>query len=275
MIPYFGKKQVTAIYRVRIILWATFVAGILITAMLTGMSASSNVQASEMSVLGNCDPDVVQPNGAVYRFCRPPDWNGESLLTYAHGYVWFNEPVGIPEDHLCFGEPGSQTCINDVVNNYGIAFAVTSYPTNGLAVLSAVDDMVALVTVFSDTYGAPGIVLVAGVSEGGLVTTLATERYPDVFDGGLAACGPIGSWVEQINYFGDFRVLLDYFFPGLIPTEVVAIPTWLIDEWSNNDYFTNVAEPVIFDPSNALSLTQLLDTSQVAHISGDDEHLII
>ncbi len=264
-----------AIYRVRIILWAIFAAAILVTVMLTGLSTSPKGLASETEALGTCDPDVIQPNGAIYRFCLPPGWNGEALLTYAHGYVWFNEPLGIPEDHICFGEPGNQTCINDVVNDFGMAFAVTSYPTNGLAVLPAVDDMVNLVTVFSDTYGAPGIVLVAGVSEGGLVTTLATERYPDVFDGGLAACGPIGSWVGQINYFGDFRVLLDYFFPGLIPTEEIAIPAWLINDWINNDYFTNVAEPVLFGPSSALSLTQLLETSRLPIIPGDDETIHI
>jgi hypothetical protein len=38
--------------------------------------------------------------------------------------------LAIQEDHLCFGPPGDQTCIDDVVNDLGIAFATTSYPTN-------------------------------------------------------------------------------------------------------------------------------------------------
>ena len=65
--------------------------------------------------------------------------------------------------------------------------------------------------------------------------------------------------------------LLGYFFPGLIPTDPITIPVELIDDWVNNDYFTNVAEPVIFEPSNALSLTHLLATSQLAHVPGDEE----
>jgi pimeloyl-ACP methyl ester carboxylesterase len=156
--------------------------------------------------------------------------------------------------------------VNDVANDVGVAFATTSYPTNGLAVLPAVDDMVNLVRVFSDTYGSPETVLIAGVSEGGLVTTLAVERLPHVFDGGLAACGPIGSWTKGINNLGDFRVLFDYFFPDLLPSDVVTIPNWLIDQWSNNDYFAGVVEPVVFDPASAVSLTQLLATSGLPYV---------
>lgn len=262
---------IAAVSRIRFILWAAFAAVILIATLMAGAASASSNPAGEPGQAADCDPDVVQPDGAIYRFCLPAGWDGDALLVYAHGYVWFNQPLAIPEDHICFGEPGSQTCINDVVTGLGMAFAVTSYPTNGLAVLPAVDDMVNLVTVFSDTYGAPGIVLITGVSEGGLVTILATERHPEVFDGGLAACGPIGSWVGQINYFGDFRILLDYFFPGLIPTDAITVSAGLIDDWENNDYFANVAEPLIFDPANAISLTQLLVTSHLPHDPADGE----
>ncbi|MCI0726437.1 MAG: prolyl oligopeptidase family serine peptidase, partial [Chloroflexi bacterium] len=235
-----------------------------LAAVLHGLSGQAVVSAAAA-----CDPDVIQPNGAIYRFCLPPGWTaGDGLLVYGHGYVWFNEPLTIPYSHICFGEPGNETCVHDVVNDLGLAFAATSYPTNGLAVLPGVDDVVNLVAVFSATYGAPSLTLISGVSEGGLVTTLAVERHPEVFDGGLAACGPIGDWVGQINYFGDFRVLFDYFFPGIIPSEVITIPTWLIDEWSTNDYFTNVVAPVVFDPAYAFTLTQFLSTSHAPYLPG-------
>ena len=262
----------------RIVLLPILAAAILLVVLLLSLSmpAEAGMEKPIVKAIGdNCDPDVVQPNGSIYRFCLPPGWDGEGLLLYAHGYVWFNEPVAIPEDHLCFGPPGDQTCIDDVVNDLGIAFATTSYPTNGLAVLPAVDDMANLATVFSDTYGAPSAVLIGGVSEGGLVTVLSMEQHPEIFDGGLAACGPIGSWVEQINYFGDFRILLDYFFPDLIPTEVITVPKWLIDAWSNGEYFTDVVKPVVFDPANSFSLTQLLATSRLAHIPDDNETIEI
>jgi pimeloyl-ACP methyl ester carboxylesterase len=256
--------------RCRALLVPTTVALLLVTAVIHTLTVSAAVSTAEIT--GGCDPDTTQPNGAIYRFCVPPGWTaGEGLLVYAHGYVFFNEPLEIPEDQLCFGEPGDLTCVNEVVNDFGIAFGVTSYPTNGLAVLPAIDDVVNMVDVFSTTYGTPGITLLAGVSEGGLVTTLATEQYPETFDGGLAACGPIGDWVEQINYFGDFRVLFDYYFPGIIPSQVVTIPQWLIDDWTNNNYFVNVVEPLIFDPGSAFSLTELLATSSLPHLPGVTE----
>jgi hypothetical protein len=242
-------------------------AGIALTAaLLTDASELSAATRLKATADGSCQPDVVQPNGSIYRFCLPPGWDGKGLLVYAHGYIWFNEPLTIPHRHICFGEAINETCINDVVNDLGVAFATTSYPTNGLAVLPAVDDVANLVRVFSDTYGSPETTLIAGVSEGGLVTTLAMERLPHVFDGGLAACGPIGSWVEQINFLGDFRVLFDYFFPNLLPSDVITIPNWLIDQWTNHDYFANVVEPVIFNPANAFSLTQLLTTSSLPYM---------
>ena len=38
-----------------------------------------------------------------------------------------------------------------------------------------------------------------------------------MFSAGVAACGPIGDFPYQINYFGDARVTFNYFFPGVIP----------------------------------------------------------
>lgn len=260
----------TVIYRASLILLSILAAVMLLTALFFGISTLPAAAAPPAGV-DNCHPDVVQPNGSIYRFCLPPGWDGGGLLVYAHGYVWFNEPLSIPSSHYCFGEPVDQTCVDEVVNDLGLAFATTSYPMNGLAVLPAVDDVVDLVGFFSETYGAPSVVLIGGASEGGLVTTLAVERHPEVFDGGLAACGPIGDWVGQINAFGDFRVLFDYFFPELLPTEVVTIPNWLIDAWTNDNYFGSTVEPVVFDPANTFSLTQLLATSHLPHLPGVTE----
>ena len=38
-----------------------------------------------------------------------------------------------------------------------------------------------------------------------------------LFSSALAACAPIGSFRQQVNYLGDFRVLFDYYFPGVLP----------------------------------------------------------
>ena len=38
------------------------------------------------------------------------------------------------------------------------------------------------------------------------------------------ACGPLGDFQGQLDYLQDFRVLFDYFFPGVIPPSAVDVP---------------------------------------------------
>lgn len=134
---------------------------------------------------------------------------GGELVVYAHGYVSaFEEDPSIPSE---------ADALSDLVLPLGFAFAATSYPDNGLAVKEGVSDLGALVTYFTREYATADRVYLTGASEGGLITTLAVEQHPDVFDGGLATCGPYGSFREQMNWFGDVRVVFDYFFPGVLP----------------------------------------------------------
>jgi pimeloyl-ACP methyl ester carboxylesterase len=195
-----------------------------------------------------------QASGATYRICMPATWNNR-LLIYAHGYVAPNRPVGIPEDQMTI--PGTNTRVDQFVNAQGYAFATSGYSTNGLAIVLGLADLVDLVSIFATQQTTPTKVLLAGVSEGGLITMLAVEQYPELFDGGLALCGPYGNFRQQIDYFGDFRVAFDYFFPGLIPPSPVAIPSELLDTWETSTYSTTV-KPVIVDPANASQLDQLL-----------------
>ena len=116
----------------------------------------------------------------------PTAWNG-SLLIFAHGYVDTTQPLGIPEDQLVLPDG---TSIPDLINSLGYAFAVSGYSVNGLAVLQGISDSADLVNIFTTTVGQPKKVLIAGPSEGGLVTALSVERYPNIYNGGLAACGP-------------------------------------------------------------------------------------
>jgi len=217
--------------------------------------------------ISTCEPDGVQSSGAIYRICMPAParWNGD-LVIFAHGYVAFNEPFGIPEDQVCSPDG---LCLPTLINTLGYAFATTSYSTNGLAVLPGVQDIVDLVGVFTGTHGAPGHVYLTGASEGGIVTALAVEQYPDVFDGGLAACGPIGDWHKQISYFGDFRVVFEYFFPGVLPPSVTDVPMELIDNW--DDVWENDVKPVVFDPMNQSKLDQLLKVAKTPFDKNDPQ----
>jgi pimeloyl-ACP methyl ester carboxylesterase len=201
--------------------WPALVGG----ALLAGLPATALSEAS------TCSADAVQPSGAITRVCMPAPglWNGD-LVVFAHGYVSPEEPVAIPEDQLSL--PGG-TSLPGLVNALGFAFATTSYSKNGLAVLPGIADVRDVVDVFVDEQGPPRHTFLVGASEGGLVTTLAVERFPEVFSGGVAACGPVGDFRRQVNYWGDFRALFDVYFPAQLPGSAVKVPQSVRDEWTS------------------------------------------
>jgi hypothetical protein len=202
---------------------------------------------------GECQ-DGVLPSGALSRICIPATgWNGD-LVVWAHGYPAYNEPVDFQNLMLPDG-----TYLPDLVQKLGFAFATTSYRTNGLAILQGTDDIRELVSVFPDVAGsAPRHTYMTGASEGGIITTLLVEQSPEMFSGGLACCGPIGDMKKQLNYMGDFRVLFDYFFPGIIPGSPISIPQEVIDDWES------VYMPAVMDElaDNPEAFLQLIKTSK-------------
>jgi pimeloyl-ACP methyl ester carboxylesterase len=207
-----------------------------------------------------CDPDRTQASGAVYRICMPEPslWNGR-LVIFAHGYVAFNEPIGIPEDQLVLSDG---TSLPDLVNGLGFAFAATSYSVNGIAVRQGLADVIDLVQVFQDEKGgAASKVYLTGASEGGLITTLGIEQRPDLFTAGLAACGPTGSFRGQLSYYGDFRAVFDYFYPGVLPGDPTHVPDVLIDNW--DAYYAGLVKPIVFAPVNQARTRELMTAAFV------------
>jgi pimeloyl-ACP methyl ester carboxylesterase len=197
------------------------VLGLLFTLVATGT-------ATAQPGVPGCQ-DGTFTSGARWLVCVPPGaWNGEALI-FAHGYTTVFQPIDF--QHLTLPDG---TNLPSLVTSMGFVFAATSYRQNGLAVLEGVADVVDLRAKLNDATvlgTAPAKVWLAGVSEGGLVATLAAERYPSLFEGATAACGPIGDFRFQINYLGDFRVLFDYFFPGVIPGSPMDIPASTIAAW--------------------------------------------
>jgi pimeloyl-ACP methyl ester carboxylesterase len=188
------------------------------------------------------------PSGALSMFCIPSaGWNG-NLLVYAHGYVEASQPLDFY--HLTLPQG---TYVPTLVQTLGFAFATTSYRQNGLVILDAVDDIRQLVEAFTAANGVPNRTYIAGVSEGGGVAALVAERQPSTFFGALATCGPIGSFLDQINYFGDFRVLFDYFFPGLIIGEPIHIPPPVMNNWYTQ-YVPAITAALQANPARALEL---------------------
>jgi pimeloyl-ACP methyl ester carboxylesterase len=211
-----------------------------------------------------CAPDDFQASGSIYRICMPPaaEYNGD-LIIWAHGFQDAGTPVSIPEDQLDFGG----ILLNQVVNALGYGFATNSYSKTGLAVQQGMDDILDLVDIYAAEQGAPQRVFVTGASEGGLITTLLIEQNPDLFAGGVAACGPIGNFPYQIKYFGDARVTFEVFFPGLIPGDLFNPPQDIVDDWSN--YYETVVKPVLFDPANLGKLNQWVSVARLPFDSAD------
>lgn len=210
------------------------------------------------------DVEGAQSSGAVYRISTPLlFWNGK-LVVYAHGYVDPAQPVAIPEDQMVMhdGLP-----IAPAFTALGYAFATTSYRTNGLAVQAGIADLVDLVDIFAQQFDQPSHVYLVGVSEGGLITALCLQEHADVFDGGLAVCGPYGGFGAEMDYICDFRVLFDYFFPGLIPGSPVDVPQSLLDDYEG--HYERAVQPALRDPANADQVAQLLVVSGAAYDPDD------
>jgi pimeloyl-ACP methyl ester carboxylesterase len=203
---------------------------------------SGPVDEGETPVAGCADGTL--EGGALYRVCFPASWNGD-LVVYAHGYVRPDLPVALPDD-VIGGLP-----VSAAVNALGYAFATTSYRANGLVADVAVEDLVELDETVRARYRPdPSRTFVVGVSEGGLVAVLALEREPDLYAGGIAACGPIGDFSLQVDYFGDFRAVFDWFFPGVLPGSPILSPAELQQNW-DAIYVPAVTAALLDDPAAA------------------------
>jgi pimeloyl-ACP methyl ester carboxylesterase len=215
---------------------------ILMLAMLFAVTAPARAESV-------CAPDAVQASGSIYRICMPAaaDYNGK-LVVWAHGFQDAGTPVSIPEEQLCF----AGVCLPELINGLGFAFATNSYSKTGLAVLQGQNDILDLVNIFAAQQGQPQKVYLVGASEGGIITALNVEQHPEVFSAGIAACGPIGDFRYQINYFGDARATFQAFFPGLIPGDPLNPDPQLTAIWSQ--YYDLIVKPVVMAPANRARL---------------------
>lgn len=154
-------------------------------------------------------------SGALYEIVLPEAWNSipqRILAVYAHGYRDADLPLILPNDEV------GGVNIKDLILSQNLGYASTSYRENGLVVPEGVNDIVLLretITGFfvtNPTYIPPDAIILVGPSEGGLITVLTIEQHPDLFQGAIATCCPIGNFYKQLQYYGDCHVLFKYFF---------------------------------------------------------------
>ena len=154
-------------------------------------------------------------SGAQYQIIIPKPWNGQ-LLVYAHGYTDISAPIAVPNT-------APELQIYQTFTNQGFAVATSSFSQNGWAVKEGLQDIRDLQSLFSAQVGKPTRSYLVGVSMGGLITVGLAEN-PGKFDGALSICGVVAGAPAQFQRFGDGRAVFDYFFPGVLPGDLLHQP---------------------------------------------------
>lgn len=204
--------------------------------------------AQEAAIPSPCEESTL-PSGARSKICVPIGWNGQ-LVVFAHGYV-----PNVPGAALDFYDRlPDGTDLATLLQGLGFAYATTSYRQNGLAILEGVDDVRELKALFESRYGAPARSYLTGGSEGGLVAALLVERFPALFTGAYATCGPIGSFRFEVDYLTDFRVLFDYFFPGVFEGDATHVTPTDVLGWLSGATQVRVRDRLAREPQKALEL---------------------
>jgi pimeloyl-ACP methyl ester carboxylesterase len=160
-------------------------------------AASLTAVPGVLEVLGESGP------GSTYALLKPAEWNG-GLVVWAHGYVQPFLPVELPVgEHL--------PAVRDHALEAGYGFAYASYSHNGYAVKDGAQRTHELRGLFTDAFEAPELTYLIGISMGGLIVEMLSEKYSAQYDGTLAAC-PVLDGPYNAAYVAHFRVLFDWFF---------------------------------------------------------------
>jgi pimeloyl-ACP methyl ester carboxylesterase len=158
--------------------------------------------------------------GSLYALYVPRDWNGE-IVYYAHG---IRPPV--PYAPISLADQDNFFAVRDALGALGYAFAYSSFSENGLAVKDGAQRTHQLRGIVnSQLPEKPTRSYLAGYSLGALIALELAEKYPKQYDGVLAMCGMVGGTPQELQYVGDVRALFDAYYPGVLPGNVISVPT--------------------------------------------------
>ncbi|MFL5502156.1 MAG: hypothetical protein ACJ79Q_13050 [Gemmatimonadaceae bacterium] len=156
--------------------------------------------------------------GSLYALYIPQNWNGDAIY-YAHG-------IRPPSDPITLNDQDNFFQVRDQLGALGYAFAYSSFSENGLSVKDGVQrthQLRGLLT--SQLPSAPAHSYAAGYSLGGLVALELGESFPSQYDGVLTMCGMVGGTPSELQYVGDVRALFDFYYPGVMPGNVITVPS--------------------------------------------------
>lgn len=113
------------------------------------------------------------PDGSNYRVVKPGQWNGTLVLDLD----FVNNPAAPP------------SVIEQWMVANGYAIGGISREPIAYRFPQAVDDLLAVRTMFIERWATPTRTLSLGNSRGAFVSRIALERYPDIFDGAMMSAG--------------------------------------------------------------------------------------
>jgi pimeloyl-ACP methyl ester carboxylesterase len=158
--------------------------------------------------------------GALYALYIPTNWNGDAIY-FAHGIRPPLDPITLDANNQ-----DNFLEVRDALGALGYAFAYSSFSENGLAVKDGAQRTHQLSAFLnSELPSKTEHNYLAGYSLGALVALDLAERFPGKYDGVLAMCGMVGGTPRELQYVGDVRALFDYYYPGVLPGNVISVPT--------------------------------------------------
>jgi pimeloyl-ACP methyl ester carboxylesterase len=107
----------------------------------------------------------------------PENWSG-TLLVYVHGLYESADPPMVAPPNIS----------EAALLSRGFALAASQFRASGLAIKEGMQDTHALTTYFRGRVGLPYRTVVWGRSMGGLITLGLVEKFPGIYDAGVALC---------------------------------------------------------------------------------------
>lgn len=196
--------------------------------------------------------------GSQYAFYVPNDWNG-SVVYYAHG-------IRLPSAPVDLNVGDGFDAFRDALGARHYAVALSSFDENGFAVKDGAQRTHQLRGLFASKFGKPVRSYLAGMSLGGLMVESLAEQYGgSQYDGTLAMCSPLGGSASEVNYLADVRVLFDWFYPGVVPGDVMNVPAG-----TNPDAAVGAAVGAIMANPTGLGAMLRIDQTPIEGTNGNE-----
>jgi pimeloyl-ACP methyl ester carboxylesterase len=188
-------------------------------------------------------------------------------VVYARGFVPPQLDPALPLEELTL----NGTFVPQVLLSQHFAFITSSFHKTGAVIEQAVNDLIDLVSYFRTLVPRRSLrnVFLIGASEGGLPVMRLIERQPRRYDGALALCASVAGAPEQIQYAGDFRVVFDYFFPGIFPFGAFDVPPTAFQDW-DTVYAPAIFQAMLADLQNGGTATAQLFSVTGAAVDTSD-----